>query len=81
MKEGWLLDSNKEWAYRFFRDDKSWARDPKVFCDLGKPLASEPPLLKTRRHLRRADAESLWKSLISQGWKPVKPLWGSLVDP
>ena len=40
-------------TYRFYRDDKSWVRDLKVFMDMGRPMPSESlALLKTSQHLR-----------------------------
>ena len=64
MAEGWLLDCDQRWAYRFHRDEKSWLRDPKVFVDMGRPMPDgSPALLKTRQHLRREDAEKFWKNL------------------
>ena len=81
MREGWLMDSNKEWAWRFHRDEAAWVREPKVFCDLGKKLASEPALLKRRQHLRRAEAVAHWKSLLAQGWSECPPQWGDGAEP
>ena len=54
---------------RFHRDEKSWTRDPKVFVDTGLPIPGEPPLLKTRVHLRRDAAEQLWKELHRFAWQ------------
>ena len=31
MREGWLIDGNDYWVWRFHRDDSAWVRDPKVF--------------------------------------------------
>ena len=43
--------------------------------------ADGPPLLKERRYLRKDAAEQLWKSLQTQGWKPLKePAWGAAAD-
>ena len=49
MKEGWLIDSDDCWIWRFWRDESAWVRDPKVFIDRGRLLPEEPPLLKKRR--------------------------------
>ena len=81
MKEGWLLDAETRWAYRFHADAKSWVRDPRVFVDKGMGMPDgSPALLKTRQHLRRGDAEAMWKSLVKQGWKASEPLWGASAD-
>ena len=82
MREGWLLASDGSWAWRFHRDEKAWVRDPKVFMDRGRAMPDgQAPLLKERRHVQKADAERFWRSLVSQGWQRVEPLWGASVDP
>ena len=66
-----------DWFWRFHRDYSAWVRDPKVFLDRGRLLPGEEPLLKQRRYLRKDAAEQLWRSLQTQGWKPLKtPAWG-----
>ena len=77
MAEGWLIDSNDNWIWRLHRDNSAWARDPKVFIDRGRQM----PLLKERRYLRKDSAEQLWRSLQTQGWKPLKtPAWGATAE-
>jgi len=39
-----------------------------------------PPLLKTRRHMRRDAARKLWRKLQEQGWRQVKAQWGADMD-
>jgi len=52
-----------------------------VFIDRGRLLTDEPPLLKERRYLPKDAAEQLWKSLQTQGWKPLKqPAWGASAE-
>ena len=81
MREGWLIDGDDRWIWRFWRDESAWVRDPKVFLDRGRLLPDGPPLLKERRYLRKEAAERLWKSLQAQGWKPLKePAWGAAAD-
>ena len=81
MREGWLIDRDDCWIWRFWRDESAWVRDPKVFLDRGRLLPGEEPLLKERRYLRKNDAEQLWRSLQTQGWKPLKqPAWGSSAE-
>ena len=63
MREGWLIDGDDRWIWRFWRDESAWVRDPKVFLDRGRLLPDGPPLLKERRYLRKDAAEQLWKSL------------------
>ena len=63
MKEGWLLDRDRCWAYRFHRDEKAWLRDLMVFVGMGKAMPDgTPTLLKTRRHLHRARQRSFGRS-------------------
>ena len=83
LVDGWLMTPGREkWTYRFHRDDKSWVRDPKVFVDMGRPMPDgSPALLKTRQHLRREDAEVLWKQLLSYGSKRVPAVWGPDAEP
>ena len=81
MREGWLIDGDDRWIWRFWRDESAWVRDPKVFLDRGRLLPDGPPLLKERRYVRKEEAERLWKSFQSQGWKPLKtPAWGAAAD-
>lgn len=80
--EGWLVDPNGYWCKRFHRDEKSWSQHPKVFVDDGRGMPNgEPALLKSRRYLRREQAEELWKHLRKQGWKQTTPVWGDGVEP
>ena len=67
MKEGWLIDADDQWIWRFWRDESAWIRDPKVFLDRGRLLPGEEPLLKERRYLRKDAAEQLWRSLQTAG--------------
>ena len=53
MREGWLIDADNHWIWRFHSDEKAWIRDPKVFMDRGRLMPDGPPLLKERRYLRQ----------------------------
>ncbi|MGC6483648.1 MAG: DUF1651 domain-containing protein [Synechococcus sp.] len=77
IREGWLIDANDHWVWRFHRDNSAWVRDPKVFIDRGRQMPKGPPLLKERRYLRKDAAEQLWKSLQTQGWKTTDPARGA----
>ena len=79
MREGWLIDGDDRWIWRFWRDESAWVRDPKVFLDRGRLLPDGPPLLKERRYLRKDAAEQVWKSLQTQGWKPCSKTFGNLL--
>ena len=77
MPEGWLTDHERYWSMHFHRDCRSWVRDPLVFVDLGRAMADgSPALLKRRQHLPLSEAQALWRSLESSGWRQTAPVWG-----
>ena len=79
--EGWLIDGDGRWIWRFHRDQKGWIKDPKVFIDRGRRMPEGPPLLKERRHLRKEEADQLWSSLQTQGWKRLpSTAWGDAAE-
>lgn len=80
MKEGWLIDRDNHWIWRFWLDDGGLVKDPWVFLDRGRKMPEGPPLLKERRHLRKEMADQLWQSLLSQGWKATEPAWSAAAD-
>lgn len=81
MREGWLIDGEDCWIWRFWRDESAWVRDPKVFLDRGRLLPDGPPLLKERRYLRKEAADQMWRSLQTQGWRPLnEAAWGAAAD-
>jgi len=45
MGEGWLIDSDDRWIWRFHRDQKGWVNEPRVFIDRGRRMPDGPPLL------------------------------------
>ena len=70
-------ESRTSLTYRFQRDEKAWAQDPRVFVDKGRAMPDgSPALLKTRKHLRRERAEGMWKDLVRKGWEKVPAVWG-----
>ena len=81
MSESWLIEQETGAAARFYDDDSSYVRDPKVFVDRGRCLgANEVPLLKSRQHLRKEEVTKTWTQLKRAGWKPCEPLWGTNAD-
>ena len=57
-------------------------RPESAYRDPGHGMTNgEPALLKRRCHLRREEAEKIWKNLRKQGWKQISPVWGEDVDP
>ena len=80
MEEGWLIDRDDCWIWRFHQDSTS-RNKAGVFIDRGRRMPSGPPLLKERRHLTDKAAEQMWWSLQTQGWKPLEePAWGATAD-
>jgi len=76
-KQAWIQDPKATNTARFHWDPKSWSADPMYFVDSGRPLTGAPPLLKTRRHMRRDAARKLWRKLQDQGCRQVQPQWGA----
>ena len=58
MREGWLIDGDGYWIWRFYRDEKAWVLGPKVFIDRGRQTPDGPPLLKERRYRVRTQQSS-----------------------
>ena len=56
MEEGWLIDRDDCWIWRFHQDSTS-RNKAGVFIDRGRRMPSGPPLLKERRHLTDRAAE------------------------
>ena len=82
MREGWLFDPGTNWVWRFYRDDKAWVRDPKIFMARGMAMPyREPPPLKERRHVPQEDAETIWCNLKSMGWQRTESMWGASAEP
>ena len=80
MEEGWLIDRDDCWIWRFHQDSTS-RNKAGVFIDRGRRMPEGPPLLKERRHLTDKAAEQMWLSLQTQGWKPLEePAWGATAD-
>ena len=80
--DGWLTSEKENWTLRFHLDTQSWLRDPWMFIDKGRDLGDgQPPLLKSRQHLRKAEAKQVWKTLVQQGWTKTTPAWGPDADP
>ena len=81
MVEGWLIDSEDHWIWRFHRDQKGLINEPKVFIDRDRLTSDGPPLLKERRHLKKAEENQLWASLQTKGWKRLAALaWGDAIE-
>ena len=80
-KHAWIQDPKTANTARFHWDPKSWSGDPMYFVDSGRPLTGAPPLLKTRRRMRRSGARKLWMALKERGWQQVKPQWYAEVAP
>ena len=74
-------ESRTSLTYQFHRDEKSWSVDPRVFVDMGRAMPDgSPALLKSRQHLRREQAESMWRDLLRSGLQKVPAVWGAHVE-
>ena len=58
-----------------------------MFIDSWKVTSTqgkEPPILKTRKELKKEAAREEWKKLIAQGWRRTEEVWtkkdGYLMD-
>ena len=75
--DGWLTSEKEGWTLRFHLDEKSWLRDPWMFIDKGREIGiGDPPLLKSRQHVRKVEARKLRRFLVQQGWVKTTPAWG-----
>ena len=74
-QDGWVADVDGIWILRFLYDWDSWDQNPKVLTKIGRIEVNGPPLLKSRKRMRRAMAIKLWKELLSTGWRRVEPHW------
>ena len=47
-------------------------KDPKAFVDMGSGMPDgSPVLLNAYQHLRREQAEGMWKDMVRKGWQKV----------
>tara|TARA_Y100001968_G_scaffold327556_1_gene372835 strand:- start:906 stop:1139 length:234 start_codon:yes stop_codon:yes gene_type:complete len=74
-RDGWIKEVNGMWILRFRYDWSSWDQNPKVLIEKGRLEQNRPPLLKSRRWMRRKLAVKLWRELLSTGWRRVDPKW------
>ncbi len=74
-QDGWVTDVDGIWILRFRYDWDSCDQNPKVLIEKGRLEVNGPPLLKSRKRMRRAMAIKLWKELLSTGWRRVDPQW------
>ena len=55
---------------------------PRCLFGTNLPLSDgSSALLKTRQHLRREQAEGMWKDLVRKGWKQIPAAWGPDSEP
>ena len=74
-RDGWLKESSGVWILRFRYDWSSWDQNSKVIVDKGRLEHNGIPLLKSRKRIRRNLAIQLWKNLLANGWRRIKPQW------
>ncbi len=74
-RDGWLKEPNGVWILRFMYDWSSWDQNPKVIVDKARLERNGIPLLKSRRRMHKNLAIQLWKYLLTNGWRRIKPQW------
>tara|TARA_B100000214_G_scaffold15927_1_gene10971 strand:+ start:108 stop:341 length:234 start_codon:yes stop_codon:yes gene_type:complete len=74
-QDGWVTDVDGILILRFRYDWDSWDQNPKVLIEKGRLEFNGPPLLKSRKRMRRAVAIKLWRELLSTGWRRIDPQW------
>ena len=42
MAEGWLIDADDHWVWRFHRDNSAWVRDPRAVSYTHLTLPTTP---------------------------------------
>lgn len=70
--EAWLSDGRQVLHFRPSRWDR-WCQQLELIT--GERIPGQPPLLKHRRILMRAEALALWTEKRRQGWQPCGPQW------
>ncbi len=74
-RDGWLKEPGGVWILRFRYDWSSWDQNPKVIVDKGRLERNGIPLLKSRKRMSRNLAIQLWKNLLVDGLRRIKPQW------
>ena len=74
-RDGWIKEAGGIWILRFRHDWESWDQNPKVWIERGRPESNGPPLLKSRKRMKRVLAIKLWRKLLSTGWRRVDQQW------
>ncbi len=74
---GWLINPEGDWCYRFHRDPKSWERYPFVFVDKWSTQPDGTPFqMKNRSKLPLDDALELCGQMILDGWEKLTNQFG-----
>ena len=80
----WLVNSNRSGVKRFIENTNNKDQFFKyMFIDFGKVTSTwgkEPPVMTTRKELKKEDAREEWKKLVSQGWRVTKEVWNNPSD-
>ena len=75
----WLVNSNRSRVKRFIENTNNKDQFFKyMFIDSGKVTSTwgkEPPVMTTRKELKKEAAREEWKKLIAQGWRRTEEVW------
>ena len=74
----WLIDSNLVGVIRFYENNNKDGLSEYMFVEEGIVMGingEKPPLMKTRREVKKDDARLIWKNLINEGWQKTNPKW------
>jgi hypothetical protein len=71
-QEGWLSDGRQVLHF----NPVCYSRYSQALeLTTGELIPGQPPLLKCRKELTRAEAIQLWTQKRKQGWQPCEPQW------
>ena len=74
-----MANSNRSRVKRFITNTKNKDQFIKyMFIDSGKVTSTwckKPPVLTTRKELKKDEAREEWKKLIAQGWRRTEEIW------
>ncbi len=75
----WLIDSNSVGVIRFYKNKENKEElIEHMFIEEGIVMGihgENPPLMKTRKKMKIAEARLFWAKLINEGWQKTNPKW------
>ncbi len=69
---GWLISPEGNLCYRFYRDKKSWQKNPFIYVDKWITTSNGlPSQLKVRKKMPLDDALELCGQMLLEGWEKL----------